>query len=315
MISVALCTYNGEKYLHRQLDSILLQTVPVDEIVIVDDLSTDYTSGILDDYASNYPGIFRIFKNKKNIGAKKNFEKALYLCKGDIIFLSDQDDVWDSHKVQRIIAHFDTHEEDRVVFTNAGLIDSDDHPLQYSLWEVNTFTKEVRDYTDNKDNLLRYLLKYGKIVTGATVAIKKDILGDILPFKLMHKMWHDAWIALVAANFHALGYIDEPLIKYRLHSNQQVGYNYLQKIKKMDAFSDLQRSEMNNSVKEEELHLLVHARRKRVRLIKRLSRVMNMDPYISREIIEECRLAEEAFAEAKPLHNRLIETFRKMFNK
>jgi glycosyltransferase involved in cell wall biosynthesis len=79
MISVALCTYNGEKYIRQQLDSILTQTMPVDEIVIHDDCSTDSTYEILTDYASRYPRIF-VRKNSANIGFLKNFENTLAEC-------------------------------------------------------------------------------------------------------------------------------------------------------------------------------------------------------------------------------------------
>jgi glycosyltransferase involved in cell wall biosynthesis len=316
-ISVALCTYNGEKYLHKQLDSIFNQTVPVNEVVVVDDVSTDNTIDILNEYAAKYPGVFNIVRNKKNIGARKNFEKALYLCKGDIIFLSDQDDSWDQQKVQKIITHFSSHADDKVVFTNASFIDDNDQPLSSSLWDVNVFTKEIIKYATDKDNLLRYLLKYGKIVTGATVAIKKDFLDKILPFRLMHKLWHDGWIAVVAAHYHALGFIDEPLIKYRLHQGQQVGFEYIQKINRImegiDPVSDMLRKEINGLVEESELHLLVHARRKRVRFIRRIGRFIKLSQHITDEIREECRQAEKAFTRAKPFYVRIAETFRKMF--
>ncbi|SFE27818.1 Glycosyl transferase family 2 [Chitinophaga sp. CF118] len=317
IISVALCTYNGGQFLQRQLDSILHQTVPVNEIVVVDDVSTDNTISILDDYAAKYPGIFNIIKNKKNTGARKNFEKALSLCKGDIIFLSDHDDSWSGFKVQKVIAHFEAHPEDKVVFTNASFIDENDQVIPSLLWDVNMFTKEMREFTADKKNLLRFMLKYNKIVTGATVAIRKDFVDKILPFRLMHKLWHDAWIAIVAANHFALGYIDEPLIQYRLHRKQQVGWLYIQKINRImegiDPVPDLVRKEMNNTVEESELVELVHIRRKRVRLIKRLSRFIQLDKQIADEIREECRLAEKAYIRTKSFPVRLVETFRKMF--
>ena len=85
-ISVALCTYNGEQFLKEQLDSILKQTQKVDEIVICDDGSTDATINILENYSANYPNIFHIYRNKVNLRSVKNFEKAITLCTGDLIF-------------------------------------------------------------------------------------------------------------------------------------------------------------------------------------------------------------------------------------
>lgn len=316
-LSVALCTYNGEQFLQRQLDSILNQTVPVTEIIVVDDVSTDNTINILDDYAAKYPGIFTIIKNQKNTGARKNFETAISMCKGDIIFLSDHDDSWTSVKVERVIAHFEAHPEDKVVFTNASFIDGNDQPFPSSLWDVNMFTKEVREFTADKKNLLRFLLKYNKVVTGATLAVRQSFVHQILPFRLMHKFWHDAWIAFVAAGHFALGYIDEPLIRYRLHQKQQVGWLYIQKINKImegiDPVPVLVRKEMNHTLTESELVELVHVRKKRVRLIKRLSRFIQLDKEITAEIKEERRLAQKAYFHAKPFTVRWMETFRKMF--
>lgn len=100
--SVALCTYNGEKYIKEQLDSILNQTKKVDEIIVCDDCSSDKTVEILNHYSSTNPGLFKIYINEQNLRSVKNFEKAITLCTGDIIFLSDQDDFWVNEKSGRI---------------------------------------------------------------------------------------------------------------------------------------------------------------------------------------------------------------------
>ena len=100
--SVALCTYNGEKYLKEQLDSILSQEIPVDEIVICDDCSTDETTLIIKEYESQFPNVFCVFINAENLGYVRNFEKALSFCTGEIIFLCDQDDLWRKDKTQKI---------------------------------------------------------------------------------------------------------------------------------------------------------------------------------------------------------------------
>ena len=102
MISVAMCTYNGEKYIQEQLESIIYQSVPPDEIVICDDCSNDATLEIVKDILNSYDGIVQLVSNKHNLGYRKNFEKAISLCHGDIIFLSDQDDVWSSNKIEII---------------------------------------------------------------------------------------------------------------------------------------------------------------------------------------------------------------------
>ena len=98
MISIALPTYNGEKYIREQLDSIYNQTLVPDEVVVVDDCSTDNTVNILEEYSQRYG--LKYFVNDSNIGYNKNFEKAIRLCAGDYIALSDQDDVWFPTKIQ-----------------------------------------------------------------------------------------------------------------------------------------------------------------------------------------------------------------------
>ncbi|WP_343672343.1 glycosyltransferase [Chitinophaga sp.] len=317
IISVGICTYNSEKYLPEQLETIIHQTLRVNEIVVVDDASSDQTIRILNDYASRYPDLFRIIRNEKNKGARKNFECVLAESKGDIIFLSDHDDCWLPEKVATVVSYFNNHPENKVVFTNAVFMDENSAPLPSTLWDVVGFTAEVRAYAQTKDDLLRYLLKHGRIVTGATLALKKESLPQILPFRLMHKIWHDAWIALVAANAKMLGYIEAPLIRYRVHSKQQVGWGYMQKINSIIAGNNpvpaLQLKELKGEAGNDELVQLIHLRRKRVRLVNRLSRYIKVDPVIRTEILQERKASEQAFSRAKSLPVRLLESFRKMF--
>ena len=103
MISVAMATYNGEVYLRKQLDSILHQSLPVDEIIICDDQSSDGTVDIIQEYIKQYPHI-HLYQNEQNLGYKRNFKKALSLCSKEYIFLCDQDDIWDSDKVKEMVA-------------------------------------------------------------------------------------------------------------------------------------------------------------------------------------------------------------------
>ena len=121
-ISVALCTYNGEKFLKEQLDSILNQTIAVDEIIICDDKSTDTTLSILRDYKKKYPTIISIYENENTLKSVKNFEKAISLCTGDIIFLSDQDDIWVDIKVEKYCDYFNENAAIQVLASNGYCI-------------------------------------------------------------------------------------------------------------------------------------------------------------------------------------------------
>src|ERR1700739_3468336 len=102
LVSIALCTYNGEAYIKEQLDSLIDQTYPNCEIIIVDDCSKDGTVGVLKQYADKYPQI-KLHINSENLGYTKNFEKAIRLCNGEYIALCDQDDTWDKNKISILI--------------------------------------------------------------------------------------------------------------------------------------------------------------------------------------------------------------------
>ena len=136
-ISVALCTFNGEKYIEKQLDSILNQSIKVNEIIVCDDHSVDTTISILDKYSLNYPELFKLHKNENNLRSNKNFEKAISLCTGDYIFLSDQDDLWREDKVEKTLNVFSKNPTAEGVFSNATLINDIDQLLfkDISLWD------------------------------------------------------------------------------------------------------------------------------------------------------------------------------------
>ena len=214
MVSVALCTYNGEKYIEEQLNSIISQTVPVDEIVICDDRSTDDTIKIVKQIKSTAPSSLEIraYVNESNLGVTKNFEKALSLCNGDIIFLSDQDDVWDRKKVEKTCNVFE-EENCLLTFTDAFLVDAKGSSLNQNLWEL---TKPIL-----KDNYSSIDFVGSRYITGATVAIKRDLLAYTIPFP---ECWiHDAWLAINASVYGDIVYIDEKLISYRQHDNNEIG--------------------------------------------------------------------------------------------
>ncbi|MCR4829135.1 MAG: glycosyltransferase [Bacteroidales bacterium] len=220
MISVAICTYNGEKFVNRQLESIANQTLPVDEIVICDDKSTDSTVQIIETFASRNPNILvRLIINEDNLGVRMNFEKALNLCKGDIKFLSDQDDIWFPNKVETFYEYFNTHPQKKVVFSNATLIDTNDQPCsRYTLFESLGLDNYGLQLCDN-GYLLNVFVTGGRS-WGATMAIRKEVICN---FNYPTQMYHDYILALEAILNNSLGYIKEPLMDYRIHNNQKVG--------------------------------------------------------------------------------------------
>lgn len=229
-ISVAMCTYNGEKFLREQIDSILIQSQKVDEIIVCDDGSTDATIAILKEYAKNNIGLFKIFENEINLRSVKNFEKAIGLCTGDIIFLSDQDDVWMPNKVAKYAAYFEKNKSIKAIASNGNYIDELSVIHQkYAVWDGPEFLKE-KGVTFNYFDLIS---KVGNLATGASMAFKKEILPKILPFPIINNFHHDEWIALMTAKDDEFVLLPEKYFSYRIHDNQQVGGVFFKKTNKV----------------------------------------------------------------------------------
>lgn len=220
-ISIALCTYNGAKFLPEQLASFLAQTRLPDELIVCDDFSTDKTLQIIEDFAQTAPFHVKIFRNEKNLGVIKNFEKAVALCTGDIIFLSDQDDIWMPEKISLILQEFDKSPEIGMVFSNAELVDEQMKSLGLFLSDIS-FTERIQRL-DTTDKFFEELLKRNYI-TGATLAFRSGFREMFLPFpENIPQMIHDAWIAFIIYISAKYSFIEECLIKYRQHPDQQLG--------------------------------------------------------------------------------------------
>jgi len=222
--SVALCTYNGEKYLSRQLDSILYQTVAVDEIIWCDDSSSDKTWEIAEKYKEKHPSVFKIFRNEKNLGYVGNFEKALSLCNGEIVFLCDQDDIWEKNKVEAVQLKFKNNHKVNVVVHNLELLEND---KRYNYWETIKFNSKIENH-----QLFERLIDKGNIFPGMSMALKNKYLKTLLPLKkINHIIIHDQEIIIKATHDNCVYLIQETLGTYRLHENQSIGLKNFKKIK------------------------------------------------------------------------------------
>ena len=220
-ISVAFIVHNGARYLRIQLDSILAQTHNVDEIIICDDASSDTTKEILEEYKNKHPNLFFLHYNNKNLGPTKNIEKAIQACTGDIILLADQDDYWETNKVETIVKWFEANPTMNGVFTNGSLMNSNEKlDNKYGLWDVMSFPYKA---IKNGEDLKLYINTVENTVTGATLAIRNKLPFLKKPIPVIKHLVHDRWLAINLAENNNLGILDEKLIRYRIHSAQAIG--------------------------------------------------------------------------------------------
>jgi len=221
-ISVALCTYNGDKYLDDQLTSILQQSLLPNEIIICDDKSIDSTATLLSQYKEIFTTkniVCKVFVNEENIGIVNNFSAAISECTGDIIFLSDQDDYWLCNKIEKTIQCFHDNPNAGYVFSNAFVVDEYMAPTSKTMFGLLNFC--INDFNLSCHNQVLQLIKYN-VVTGCTLAFKKKYINYILP--MPENFLHDAWIAIILSSIHKGGaIISDATIKYRQHNNQTVG--------------------------------------------------------------------------------------------
>jgi len=221
-ISIAMATYNGAAFLREQLDSIIAQSRLPDELIVCDDQSTDETVQILRDYAGRSPFPIRVEINEKRLGSTKNFEKAIGLCSGDIIALSDQDDVWMPHKLETIEGRFEREADLGLLFSNGFLIDERGNRLQGDMWSRFKFSERLqRLFVDCR---VYDLLLSWSFITGATIAFRSQFQSLILPVPDgVRTFIHDRWIAILIAAVARVDFIEDKLISYRLHAQQQLG--------------------------------------------------------------------------------------------
>ena len=216
-----MCTYNGAAFLPAQLQSIVTQSRPPDEIIICDDRSTDDTQTLLRKFAADSSIPIKLHINDQNLGSVKNFERAISLCNGDVIALSDQDDVWRNDKLQLFESAFNNSPSAGLVFSDAAIVDENLNPLNRRMWDEVGFDTQKRKLV-RTGRALEVLIT-GWTVTGATMAFRSRFMKLSLPVPDGIAMIHDGWIALTIAAVADVIALDEPLIQYRQHAQQQIG--------------------------------------------------------------------------------------------
>jgi len=232
-VDILLATYNGEKYIKEQIESILNQTYKNIQIIISDDCSKDKTREILKEYEKD--SRIKVFYQEKNLGYVKNFEFLLKQVESKIYLLSDQDDVWKKEKIEKTIKKLKSENFD-LVFGDLEVVDENLNTIQPSYNKYMHLDKKIKKYI--KDYRLQYLYN---CMTGCTIASKKEWLEKILPFPTNSKyMIHDYWLGLIIALKGKVGYIEEPYILYRQHGKNQVGIlKASKKFKKLEQVRNL----------------------------------------------------------------------------
>lgn len=221
-VSIALCTYNGERYLEQQLDSYIRQSTQPNELVVVDDASSDSTFTILREFAERAPFRVELHRNQSNLGVTANFEKALSLCRGDIIFPSDQDDVWHADKITKFLPAF-SRPETHVVACDVELVDGDLRPLHRTLWDAVKFGPQ--DVDQVRSGGAFEALVQRNFAAGMAMALRSSFLVKALPIP---PSWiHDGWIAMAAAVEGGIDVVPQRLVSYRLHGKNVVGVKSL----------------------------------------------------------------------------------------
>ena len=201
LVSVVMCTYNGEKFLHQQIGSVLSQTWPLLELIIVDDVSSDNTVRILEEYSRKDERV-KYIVNEKNLGYNKNFEKAILLASGDYVAACDQDDIWAASKIETMMNNWPGGS--LFVYSLSGSFNNDDFENRTDA--PNVFYSAIDDV---------HKLVFNSPVHGHACMFKKELMTICLPFPA--DIFYDWWISMHAASTGIIGCVPQTLTWHRVH--------------------------------------------------------------------------------------------------
>lgn len=205
--TVMMVTYNGEKYVRDQLESIINQTIKPNQIVIADDYSTDNTVEIIKDTLKNTDVPYVIAVNEKNLGILRNGQANFHLCKGDILFVADQDNVWDCRFIERFLTKFESDDSLEYVFCNGYVTDEKLNILR------DVYTDDFMNKT--KQQFLLDALNRKGFPHGFSIVCKREFKERIRPNMFVG----DEWAAICAGATGNIGSINEKLVYFRRHDS------------------------------------------------------------------------------------------------
>lgn len=209
-VSVCMATYNGAKYVREQLESILAELHPDDEIVIVDDASSDDTLAVID--GIDDPRI-SVYPNPHNLGYVRSFERAMMLATGDVLMLSDQDDIWIPGRRDALVAATMT----RPIAASNLVLDTTGEPLRSPI-SGRPWALRAASGSERVRNELRILAGDAPYF-GCTMAVRRSALPLVLPFPASLTESHDLWIATVGNAAGALIHVEQPTLRRRIHAD------------------------------------------------------------------------------------------------
>ncbi|WP_426476880.1 glycosyltransferase [Chryseobacterium sp. CBSDS_008] len=293
--SVALCTYNGEHYIAEQLESILRQKKAVSEIIICDDGSTDGTLNILSGYAAQFPDIIKIYENPENLGYIANFEKAMSLCSGDLVFLCDQDDRWLTNKAEVITNIFEKNPAVNIVAHNIDLFgETISNTKKITYWDIESVNPD--QFTDTR-NIIKRILFQGNIFPGMSMAVRNTFLKKHLPLKKINPVIiHDYELLLLAADKDTVWVEKSILGEYRIHPQQNIGYK---------AFSQFSLSE-KETISRESLFTTF----KRFPFVKKTITALQLNPELENGYKTYCMQRYEEYLKNLPFLERWITSIK-----
>lgn len=220
-VSIAMCTYNGAKYVLEQLESFERQTRLPDEIIICDDVSKDNTVQLIQEYAAKSALPIKLHPNETNLGMVGNFNRAVGLTTGDIIVLSDFDDVWYPQKIQRFVEEFERQSQAILILSNVNLVDENLRSLEQTLWDFLGFDLAAQAEMQRSEGF-EFTLRHGSnMFYGTSMAFRCELKQIAWPFSV--NMNHDQWLGFLAAAQGGVRLISEPLNDYRQHAKQFTG--------------------------------------------------------------------------------------------
>ena len=224
-ISVVLATYNGERFIEEQLGSLRQQWRKPDELIVVDDASTDRTVELVRAFAERAPFKVVVMDRHEHRGTCDTFGEAISYATGDIIVTCDQDDRWYPDKISFLTKALEAQPDAYIAFSDANLIDASGRTIGRSRWRVAGFSP-AEQAVMSRDPLGQMLAR--RVMSGCTAAIRRTLVDAVLPVPApmrsdLNGIMYDHWISLVAAAAGPIVLVPRQLVDYRIHPEQQIG--------------------------------------------------------------------------------------------